>query len=388
VEKNESDLVQNFFDSFSVSDPMTTPSSPAPERDDEFIGVLESSAYARYSRPHPPHSLMCDGKRFLQERGQETYFDKNIEAIEVRGEDGGTTRAASLAKSLCHFQAGLAKNQSGFEKMIHVTSHADSFKLQQALVLAEICAELCPKDTLPPSQHLVLCSGVEVWEDGVKVRDYPMAGLLQKRWRQMVEAFRIKYGPRANDAEVQSVITATTHAVVKFELLSTDPQSKIKLTVPPSGSSGRDVRFAGSFVLYNYARLSNLIRNFEKACKLGTYPPLPDIQLVDFSLLNDEEEWSIFFRYLLQYPLMVREVTSSVCDSHSIHCHSKLKKVCQFLTQLSHAVSSYYSRVKVLMAPEPHLVPLIHARLALVMAIKQTMHSALHLLAIDPPDQL
>ena len=29
------------------------------------------------------------------------------------------------------------------------------------------------------------------------------------------------------------------------------------------------MRFAGSFVLYNYARLANLVRNFEKACSLG-----------------------------------------------------------------------------------------------------------------------
>ena len=44
---------------------------------------------------------------------------------------------------------------------------------------------------------------------------------------------------------------------------------QIKLTVPSKASQSSDVRFAGSFVLYNFARLANLVRNFEKACNLG-----------------------------------------------------------------------------------------------------------------------
>lgn len=44
---------------------------------------------------------------------------------------------------------------------------------------------------------------------------------------------------------------------------------QVKLVVSSQQSSGMDVRFNGAFVLYNYARLANLIANFEKACKLG-----------------------------------------------------------------------------------------------------------------------
>ena len=86
-------------------------------------------------------------------------------------------------------------------------------------------------------------------------------------------------------------------------------------------------------------------------------------------------------------------------------------QICLFLIKLSRAFSSYYSRVKILLvsvpwsclpsplvcqsiylstpqAAEPHLVPLIHARLHLMAAIKQTMYNALSLLAIEPFEQL
>ena len=47
--------------------------------------------------------------------------------------------------------------------------------------------------------------------------------------------------------------------------------AQIRLTVPGDTSQCSDARFAGSFVLYNYARLANLVKNFEKACKLGGF---------------------------------------------------------------------------------------------------------------------
>jgi arginyl-tRNA synthetase len=308
----------------------------------------------------------------------------------VRGEDGALSRAGSLACGVWDISTRLAGEKSA-HRVIHVTCHSDNFKLQRALVLVEVAGEIRLQPNPLPSQHIILCSDVEVSdEEDRATNDYPLEDLLKKRQSQMTEPFRIKYDAKTlSEVGVRDLVSATTEAVVKFELLSTDPQSKIKLTVPAGeGSQSSDVRFAGSFVLYNFARLANLVRNFEKACNLGTYPSLPDIGLVDFSLLTDEEEWSILFRYLLQFPLVVREVTSSVCQSRALCCQIKLKKICQFLTQLSHCVSTYYSRVKILMAPEPHLIPLIHARLLLVTAIKRTMYSALQLLAIEPPEQL
>ena len=49
------------------------------------------------------------------------------------------------------------------------------------------------------------------------------------------------------------------------------PVEQVKLTVPglSDNPGSDDVRFAGSFVLYNYARLATLVMSFEKACREG-----------------------------------------------------------------------------------------------------------------------
>jgi hypothetical protein len=65
-------LVEQFFCSLSGCDsaPLSTPSSTSARGDDVlFVSGIESSIYVHYSRPHPPQSLLCDGKRFVQERG-------------------------------------------------------------------------------------------------------------------------------------------------------------------------------------------------------------------------------------------------------------------------------------------------------------------------------
>jgi hypothetical protein len=384
-------LVEQFFCSLSGCDsaPLSTPSSTSARGDDVlFVSGIESSIYVHYSRPHPPQSLLCDGKRFVQERGLvgRRGYDKNIDQIKVKAEDGSMSREGIVANTMCQIHSALSGGEPSGLKMIHLTNHTHCFKLQEAMILAEASAESQQSPSL--KQHLILCSDVVVSEGDRETKDYPLASLLHTRHKQMTAAYCVKYGVKGHDPEVQSVVSRMAGAVVKFELLSTDPQSKIKLTVPTQSTSGTDVRFDGSFVLYNYARLANLLNNFDKACKLGTYPPLPDISFIDFSLLSDEEEWHILFHYVLQYPPMVADVSSSICDSETVRIETKLKKICQFLTQMSHSVSSYYSRVKILMAPEAHLVPLIHARLMLVKAVKQTMYNALQLLAIEPPEQL
>ena len=148
--------------------------------------------------------------------------------------------------------------------------------------------------------------------------------------------------------------------------------------------------------------------------------------------ISKQEEWELLFCYVLQYPLVVKEAGSLEKSGIGVHVEVGIKKVkhntlvalvmvisrvypllqiCLFLIKLSHAFSSYYSRVKILMvgvclcicpvhssvylqclsvpqAAEPHLVPLVHARLHLMAAIKQTMYNALSLLAIEPLEQL
>ena len=71
---------------------------------------------------------------------------------------------------------------------------------------------------------------------------------------------------------------------------TTSPFSNVWLQVKLDLSedfSASDFR-CGSFVLYNYARLSNLFRQYQTAVSEGAYPDLPPIDQVDFSVLREE----------------------------------------------------------------------------------------------------
>ncbi len=63
-------------------------------------------------------------------------------------------------------------------------------------------------------------------------------------------------------------------------------------------------------------------------------------------------------------------------------------KVAQFLLDLARDLSSYYSRVHVLVEPKPQLLPTMYGRLMLLKAVQQVMHNALHLLGLKPLAQL
>lgn len=61
----QADFVEQFFHSLSGCETaVLTP--PTAERDDDRF--LESSPYVHFSRPRLPHSLLCDGKRFIREK--------------------------------------------------------------------------------------------------------------------------------------------------------------------------------------------------------------------------------------------------------------------------------------------------------------------------------
>ena len=102
-------------------------------------------------------------------------------------------------------------------------------------------------------------------------------------------------------------------AVVKFELLSSDLNSTVSIKSPvlpvswslPNRSiychffstnglqvkldtSDSGVKLDGCFVMYNCARMTTLLEQFQRNVDRGEYPPLPPVEGVDFSVLTDK----------------------------------------------------------------------------------------------------
>jgi arginyl-tRNA synthetase len=72
-------------------------------------------------------------------------------------------------------------------------------------------------------------------------------------------------------------------AAMKYSLLSTPPRHQIAFDVLKAADPDE---VSGPFLLYNAVRFKSLIRKFEDRVANGTYPPLPPLSEVDFSLLN------------------------------------------------------------------------------------------------------
>ena len=70
------------------------------------------------------------------------------------------------------------------------------------------------------------------------------------------------------DAGFMRLVSRMTDGMLKFELLASDPKVQVKL----SQEEDDDVyhKSSGCFVLYNCARITTLLINFEKSVAKGT----------------------------------------------------------------------------------------------------------------------
>lgn len=122
-----------------------------------------------------------------------------------------------------------------------------------------------------------------------------------------------------------------------------------------------------------------------------------------------KEEWLLLFVYIAGYPDMIRK---TICDIREGFIAPNL--ICSYLSGLSSNFSVYYRRCKILMVGFnikidffdvfksliivqsmstlqqnlPHLMPLMFARLYLLMCVRFVFNSALALLDIVPVAQM
>merc|ERR1712073_58760 len=145
-------------------------------------------------------------------------------------------------------------------------------------------------------------------------------------------------------AEVEDRLRVLAASSLQFSLLGTNITQPVKLQVHNQSSS---------FVLFNLARMKQLVRTFEAAVARGEYP---EISEVNTDLLAEDEEWELFFDFLLSYP----EVIEECCRTLSLH------KLVIFMCSFASTFSKYFSRVKILKDPSPHLIPSVHAKIHFV----------------------
>jgi hypothetical protein len=158
----------------------------------------------------------------------------------------------------------------------------------------------------------------------------------------------------------------------------------------PNLESGSNTPSDASFILYNYARITQLVYSFK--CQKQKYGEILPLKNVEFSYLREPEEWNIVFDVILPYQELITEIskikfTEKQC---STNINKYLARLCALLTKLSNTYSKYYRRVRVLReGPQGHsVIQTLNARLYLILVIKNVFDHGLGILGVHPVDYM
>ncbi|CAH2046877.1 unnamed protein product, partial [Iphiclides podalirius] len=193
--------------------------------------------------------------------------------------------------------------------------------------------------------------------------------LIRLRQNELTLIAQHKYGVRVStDCKWKEFIAHLGESAVTFELLQTKPSSAVKINFDASSGSSK----GAAFVLYNCARLETIIRTYNERVNDGTYPPLPDFEETDFSLLIQEEEWCLIFNYILGLPLLLKSCVE--VNEHTFEFRPHL--LCGFLSSMVKLISQYYRKTRVLTEPRKHLLPVMFARLHMLNILNETLKTS------------
>ncbi|XP_060060721.1 DALR anticodon-binding domain-containing protein 3 isoform X2 [Erinaceus europaeus] len=316
----------------------------------------------------------------MEERGRAAGYDPGLRSCVVTDELLATLAELREAVRLCADDCaqGLAPAPDpGADgcTVVHVVSCAEEFQ-QQKLDLLWWKLD----DRAPLTQHLV-CGPVKV----AGTSDAPTASeYYELRHRQACKASSLKHGTDlAQDPDWVETFKVLSVATIKFEMLGTAPQSQLLLALDDSGTSTKGTK-SGTFVMYNCARLATLFESFGCGVDRGLYPAFPPVRSLDFSLLRDEGEWLLLFNSVLPFSDLLSHMAALPHRGLGLHVTARTETVCKFLLQLSMDFSSYYNRVHILGEPLPHLFGQMFARLQLLRAVREVLHSGLAMLGLPP----
>ncbi|XP_053948353.1 uncharacterized protein LOC128856928 isoform X2 [Anastrepha ludens] len=185
-----------------------------------------------------------------------------------------------------------------------------------------------------------------------------------------------KYGVRVkDDAKFNALMSRLGSAAVTVDLMEVRFSSPVQIT-----RSGKGSTKGAAFILYNSARLESLLRKFDEKVENGAYENLPPLENINFTLLDEEEEWQLVFGYIFAFPNLIEscleQIEKGVCAIHTI---------VRYLGDLASLFSVYYRRIRILtQETREHLMPCVYARVYLVKAVREILNQTLALLDIEP----
>ncbi|KAM4864126.1 DALR anticodon-binding domain-containing protein 3 isoform X2 [Urocitellus parryii] len=302
-------------------------------------------------------------KDLVEEQGHRAGYDPSVDNCLVT--EDLLSVLAELQEAVQHwpednYQSLTVAPDAGVDSciVVHVVSCEEEFQ-QQKLDLLWWKLD----DQAPLRQKHLVCGPVKVAGAPGTLMTAPE--YYESRHTQVCKVSALKHGGSlAQDPAWIEIFGVLSVATIKFEMLSTAPQSQLHLALTDSSISTKGTK-SGTFVMYNCARLATLFEGYKRCMEQGLYPTFPPVSSLDFSLLQDE-------------------TAVLTCISPGLRVTAHTEMVCKFLIQLSMDFSSYYNRIHVLGEPRPHLFGQMFARLQLLKAVREILHTGLAMLGIPP----
>ncbi|BFG03043.1 DALR anticodon-binding domain-containing protein 3 [Drosophila madeirensis] len=231
----------------------------------------------------------------------------------------------------------------------------------------------CPTQ---PTDHVCLVCGPVLEPVGKAATTMDRDSYVALRSKDMILMAMHRNGVRLGSSrgDFDSLIQRLGAAAVLVDLFEVRHASAATVVRNGSGSSK-----GASYILYNSARLETLLRTFNTQVEAGIYEPLPPLADIDLSLLEDDLDWKLIYGHLLPFPEVVESTMNLLqqgqCDVHLL---------VRYINSLAVLFSRYYRQKRILVQMRDHLMPVLYARIYLVMAVRQVLNVALSLLGIEP----
>ncbi|XP_078032529.1 DALR anticodon-binding domain-containing protein 3 isoform X2 [Augochlora pura] len=183
----------------------------------------------------------------------------------------------------------------------------------------------------------------------------------------------------ADDQFLENLAKATT----TFELLSIKPSRAVFIGHNSAADKSTTNTKGAPFVLYNATRIAAIIDKYNDKRLSGEYPDLPDICDVNFSLLDQEEEWELVYNFIIGYQDIIKD-----CIKYEPVFQTNPQILCIFLSRMCQKFSVYYRRIRILTEAYDHLIPTMTARLYMLHALQIVIQNALALMDIVPVSRM
>ncbi|XP_062555229.1 DALR anticodon-binding domain-containing protein 3 [Armigeres subalbatus] len=208
----------------------------------------------------------------------------------------------------------------------------------------------------------------------INAKDY-----VKKRANDMQLIAQHKYGIRVRDhRHFQETIASLGRSAAIVDMLESKASSPVDMRKDKYQSSK-----GASFILYNYARLSVIFETLSEKQKIGYYPELPSLEDIDFSRLEEEDEWHLFWVYVAGFPNMVKQALG---DGQLERLSPHL--VLAFTSGLVICLSKYYRRIRILTENRDHLLSTMFARIYMLKSVYYVLSTLLNMLDLEAVTQM